>query len=88
MNMQKILISALMVLAANLAHADADTQMDCAAQIDEYIELVVAPADRIADPVVPSAHTSAANNATALVDCAITPYVGVCDEADGAANTY
>lgn len=81
MNMQKILISALMVLAANLAHADAETQTNCALQIDEYIEPVVAPSDRIADPVEPSARTSAAHNAAALVDCSITPYAGVCDEA-------
>lgn len=88
MNMQKTLISALIILTANLAHADAGTQMDCAAQIDKYLELVVAPTDRIADPVEPSARTSSANNAVAPVDCANAPYVGVCDEAAGAASAY
>jgi hypothetical protein len=86
--MQKILIGALMVLAANLTHADANAQPDCAAQIDEYIELVVAPADRTADPVEPSTRTSATHNAAAPVDCAVTPYAGTCDEADGVANAY
>jgi hypothetical protein len=83
--MKKILISTLMILSASLAHAETDPRHD---ECEPYLGLAVDQPARIASHDDSSIRPLAGDHPVDRVDCAMTPYLGVCEAEENAASAY
>lgn len=86
--MKKFLISALIALFASLAHAEIDPRPDTTEDCEQHIGLAVSPSDRIASRDDSSTYIPAGDHLVAPVDCAISPYMGICEAVEGTASAY
>jgi len=86
--MKKLLISTLMTLSATLAHAETDSHHDYEAECEPYLGLAVDQPARIVSSDDSSIHTPSGDHPVDRVDCAMTPYLGVCETVENAASTY
>lgn len=86
--MKKFLISALIALSASLAHAETEPRPDTTADCVQYIGLAVSPSDRIASRDDSSTYIPAGDHLVAPVDCAMSPYMGICEAVEGTASAY
>lgn len=85
--MKRLLIGTLIALSASLVNAASVTPADMGEECEQTADYVASQTDKIALFDGASSRIPAGDNPVAPMDCALTPYVGVCESIEDSSAT-